>query len=255
MFTTPLGHTAAQTQITQLLASGRMPHAILLAGPQGIGKATLANYLAARLICGSAGQGLQPDTSAPQYAQLQAGSCPDYHLLTPPEGKKSIGIDAVRSLLATLKRTADTNRVIVIDAVDDMTTEAANTLLKTLEEPRPGIYFILVCHRLGQALATIRSRCRLMLLSPLSESDTKKILLANGADADALESLIRQAQGCPGQILIPVTAQEELLRSLAATRTFASAQSYQKALRHMATAKEVNLPQTDSLTYLKSLTN
>lgn len=208
-----IGHHQAQTQLAQMLESGRFPHAILIHGPQGIGKRKLAELLAYRLICGpaapaevdmfgapveAAGQGpLTFNESAPAYHQLQANSCPDYYILTPLEGKKSIGIKQVQELLENLLRSADTARTIIVDSLEDLTPEAANTLLKTLEEPRPGIYFILIAHQLSATLPTIRSRSRLLPLRPLSNPETVAVLEENKLDA----SLAAIAAGCPGSVI------------------------------------------------------
>lgn len=213
-----IGHATAQSQLAQLLSGGRFPHAVLLHGPRGIGKSLLAHQLATRLICGPAEAGLLPTTSAlapntesPQFAQLQAGSCPDFHTLTPEEGKKSIGIKQVQALLETLLRTADTARTVIVDSLEDLTPEAANTLLKTLEEPRPGIYFMLIAHQLSAILPTIRSRCRLLKLAPLSLAETQTVLRAQGAE----ESLAALAQGCPGNVLgADAKARQTLLSAL-----------------------------------------
>lgn len=214
-----IGHHQAQTQLASLLESGRFPHAMLLHGPQGIGKRQLAELLAYRLICGpaqptapaevdmfgnptapaeSSGQGpLAFDETSPVYFQLQAQSCPDYHILAPLDGKKSIGIKQVQELLEVLLRSADTARTVIVDSLEDLTTEAANTILKTLEEPRPGIYFILIAHQLSATLPTIRSRCRLLPMHPLSQEETEEVLKANKEDP----SLAIIAGGCPGAVM------------------------------------------------------
>lgn len=206
-----IGHQQAQAQLAALLSGGRFPHALLIHGPQGIGKRTLAQALATRLICGPAESDssadmfgtaapanlLAPNTGAPAWHQLQAGSCPDFHVLTPEDGKKSIGIKQVQLLLEVLLRTADTARTIIVDSLEDLTAEAANTLLKTLEEPRPGIYFLLVAHQLSATLPTIRSRCRLLSLSPLTLQQTEQVLKGQGADA----TLAALANGCPGSVM------------------------------------------------------
>lgn len=208
-----IGHQLAQSQLAQLLSSGRFPHALLFHGPQGIGKRLLAEVLATRLICGPAapaevdmfgapvaatGQGpLAFDETAPAYFQLQADSCPDYHVLQPDEGKKSIGIKQVQSLLEVLLRSADTARTVIVDSLEDLTPEAANTLLKTLEEPRPGIYFILIAHQLSATLPTIRSRCRLLKLAALSDDETREVLKNIGEDT----TLAAVAAGAPGSVI------------------------------------------------------
>lgn len=226
-----IGHQSALAQLAALLTSGRFPHALLIHGPQGIGKRTLANQLATRLICGPAVQEpsllgpqpdspatdiLAPDTTAPVWHQLQANSCPDYHVLTPEYGKKSIGIKQVQSLLEVLLRTADTARTVIVDSLEDLTPEAANTLLKTLEEPRPGIYFILVAHQLSATLPTIRSRCRLLKLAPLNLMETQQVLAGQGADT----SLAALANGCPGSVLGPAAkARQAVLEALQSGQT------------------------------------
>jgi DNA polymerase-3 subunit delta' len=226
-----IGHQSALAQLAALLTSGRFPHALLIHGPQGIGKHTLATQLATRLICGPAVQepsllGPQPDspatdilapnTTAPAWHQLQANSCPDYHVLTPEDGKKSIGIKQVQSLLEVLLRTADTARTVIVDSLEDLTPEAANTLLKILEEPRPGIYFLLIAHQLSATLPTIRSRCRLLKLAPLTLEQTRQVLVGQGADA----SLAPLANGCPGSVLGPAAkARQAVLEALQSGQT------------------------------------
>lgn len=204
-----VGHGEAVAVLGRLLDGARFPHAMLLNGPQGIGKRLLATWLAYRLICGKAeaegdmfgpakpANPLTYDSRAPQAAQLDAGSCPDFHVLEPESGKKSIGIDAVRGLLSTLQRSADTARVVVVDALEQLTEEAANALLKMLEEPRPNMYFVLVCHQLSATLPTIRSRCRMVRLHPLTLEDTGKVLVQVGGDVN----MAPLAYGCPGKVL------------------------------------------------------
>lgn len=214
LFTQPLGHSALQAQVAQLLATGVLPHALLLHGPQGVGKATLARWLAARLICGpAAGEArnpLTPNKASPLWAQLQAGSCPDFHVLTVPEKKKSIGVEEVRTLLETLLRSSEHARVVVVDALDDVTPDAANTLLKNLEEPRPGIYFVLVCHQLSSVLPTIKSRCRLLKVGVLNDAETAAVLAAQGAEL--VEAAL--AKGRPGAWLGLTAAQKAALQGL-----------------------------------------
>lgn len=203
-----VGHLQAQSRLANLLETGRFPHATLIHGPRGIGKFLMAQHLAWRLICGpnpqennmfgeGEGSGLSYNEDSPQAAQLTAHSCPDYHIVTVEEGKKSIGIKQIKTLLETLGRSADTARVIVLDALEDLTDEAANTLLKTLEEPRPGIYFFLISHQLSAVLPTIRSRCRLLPLQPLSRDEVAQVLAANGANP----ALAVTAGGAPGNVL------------------------------------------------------
>lgn len=218
---TLVGHSAVVRQLGVLLAEGRFPHAVLLHGPKGIGKRVLADALLARLICGPAGvvenvgnglfgdepvavdgDPLAPDITCAAWHQLQAGSCPDAYVMAPEEGKKSIGVKQIQALLEALQRSADTARVVIVDCLEDMTTEASNTLLKTLEEPRKGIYFLLVAHQLSAVLPTIRSRCRLIRLQPLDPHDVDVVLHAIGVEG----TLARVANGCPGAVVGPAAA-------------------------------------------------
>ena len=208
-----IGHYTAQATLAQLLTSGQFPHAMLLHGPQGIGKRTLAQMLAHRLICGPAiienalfaeptsPNPLEANQNTPQWHQLQAASCPDFHVLEPEDDKKTISIKQVKTLLETLARSADTARTVIIDSLDALTPEAANTLLKTLEEPRPGIYFLLLAHQLSSTLPTIRSRCRLLRLSPLTRAETEQVLPHQNAPAAQIAAMALAAQGAPGQVL------------------------------------------------------
>jgi DNA polymerase-3 subunit delta' len=216
LFGQPLGHQATQAQLADLLAQGAFPHALLLHGPQGIGKATLARWLAARLICGAGEAGrnpLTPNKISPLWAQLQAGSCPDFHILAVPEKKKSLGVEEVRSLLETLQRSSEHARVVVLDALDDLTADAANTLLKQLEEPRPGIYFLMICHQLSAVLPTIKSRCRLQKMGVLSEAETASVLATQGATGTDMAEAAA-AQGRPGAWLALSNAQKAALQGL-----------------------------------------
>ncbi|PIZ31561.1 MAG: hypothetical protein COY40_01740, partial [Alphaproteobacteria bacterium CG_4_10_14_0_8_um_filter_53_9] len=220
------GAPAAKDILENLLQSGKMPHALMLTGPQGIGKAALATQLAWRLICGEGNAGpLSSDETASAWHQLQAGSCPDFHVLQVPEKRKSIGVEDVRQLLSTLHRTADTQRVIVVNTADALTPESANTLLKTLEEPRPGITFILVVHSLAGILPTLRSRCRLVRMAPPA-------------------GYAPSTEGEPLQALLEETAKSQ---------TFASAHAYQNILKLAEDVQKLNLPKDDALAYARTL--
>lgn len=257
-----LGHAHAQSQLANLLESQRFPHALLLHGPRGIGKSLLAEHLAWRLICGKKdnetnmfgeGEGapLAWNDESPLAAQLAAGSCPDYHYLTTEEGKKSISIKQVRELLEVLLRSADTARTIIIDALEDLTPEASNTLLKTLEEPRPGIYFILISHQLSAVLPTIRSRTRLLRLHPLSTSEVTEILVKNGAEP----GLATLAAGSPGSVLGQGAAAREKLVNMLKNNHIppANSEGLLSALLHHTAAQKPSLNTAETYFALKHL--
>lgn len=218
------GHGAAERILLESWNSGRMPHAWLIAGRQGIGKATLAYRMARFALAQGAGQGgglfgdgtmaadsLAVDPASPVSLQVAAGGHPD--LLTiersiSPTTKKLRGeivVEDVRRLGAFLALTAASGgwRVVVVDTADEMNRNAANALLKGLEEPPARTLFLLVSHAPGRLLPTIRSRCRTLQLSPLRESAVIELLgrMAPELDPGSAAALARLSQGSIGEAL------------------------------------------------------
>lgn len=140
---------------------GRLPHAILLAGVHGIGKQAFAHWLAESLLCRE-----RSDAGACGHCesclQLHAGAHPDFRTLLPEGANAAIKVDPVRELVAWLHLTAsqDSYRVAILEQADTMNRNAANSLLKTLEEPGENALIILTATRTGALPATIRSRCQ-----------------------------------------------------------------------------------------------
>lgn len=134
---------------------GRMPHAVLLAGPAGVGKRAAATWMAATHLQRQKTPGL-PRFPAPQIEHA------DMRWVAPPDGKSAIGIDQIRALVAELSLTSyeGGGKVAVIEPAEAMTNSAANSLLKTLEEPSGDALLILVVDRKGRLPATIFSRCQ-----------------------------------------------------------------------------------------------
>lgn len=168
-----LGHDEQTAAFLDAARSGRMHHAWLLAGPQGIGKAGFAQAAARWLLASAAGPAVphnRLDVSGdhPIASLLDAGSHPDFKVLQrlPKAGSeelaRSITVDQVRGLQPLFATTPSLSprRVVLIDAIDDLERGAANALLKNLEEPPAGTVFLLVSHAPGRLLPTIRSRCR-----------------------------------------------------------------------------------------------
>lgn len=210
------------------LASGRMPHAWLLTGPEGLGKAGFARRAATFLIAdgdwrardGAVDLSIDSDE---QVARLVATDAhPEFLWLKRevPEAKRpkdgapgkeediarNITIGQVRALLNRLRvRPGNARwRAVVIDSIDDLERSAANALLKTLEEPPAQTVFLLVSHMPGRLLPTIRSRCRMLRFAPLEDGQLRNVLRSRLTDASGgdIDALVRVGRGSPGRALM-----------------------------------------------------
>lgn len=181
------GHEAAELMFLDAYRSGRMHHAWLITGPAGIGKATFA-FRAARYLLEHPDAGdpalalhsdLSVDAGSRVAAKVAAGAHPNLLHLSRPFDEKNkrfkseIPVDEVRRTQAFFGTTAAEEgwRICVIDSADELNKNAANALLKTLEEPTDKGLYLIVCHNPGRILPTIRSRCRTLGLRPLSPDD------------------------------------------------------------------------------------
>jgi DNA polymerase-3 subunit delta' len=155
-------HAAACDRLSAAMASGRLPHGLLLQGPAGVGKERFAAALGAALFCSGRGTRLEACGECAECRLSRAGNHPDLHWLRPPEDKKSIGVDQVREVCARLAMTSMRRgyRVAIVSPAEKMTIAAQNALLKTLEEPAPNTVLVLVTARPSVLLATLRSRCQ-----------------------------------------------------------------------------------------------
>jgi DNA polymerase-3 subunit delta' len=155
-------HAAACDRLTTAMASGRMPHGLVLQGPAGVGKEHFASAIAAALFCTGRGERLEACGHCKECALSRAGTHPDVRWVQPLEDKKSIGVDQVREVCEQLAMTSMRRgyRIAILVPAEKMTTSAQNALLKTLEEPGPRTLLILVTARPSGLLATLRSRCQ-----------------------------------------------------------------------------------------------
>lgn len=185
-------------RLKQQLDDGKLPHALLLSGSQDTGKARLALALARLLLCASPSGGL--NCGKCHACELSAsGSHGDLCWLQPEEKSRVIKIDQVRRAVSFAQQTASfgTRKVMVLYPADTMNSNAANALLKALEEPSPDTYMILVCHRLHGVPATIRSRCQIMKLQPPEEAECLPWLDSLTGERSQSESLLQLARGRP----------------------------------------------------------
>jgi DNA polymerase-3 subunit delta' len=206
------GHAQASNMLMQAYRGGKLPHALILAGPVGIGKATLAFHLANPLLKypdhASAPEKLAvPDPASSLFRQIASGAHPSVLHLTRPYDDRAkrfktvLAVDEVRRVGQFLSLTSHDGgyRVVIVDAADDMNSNAANALLKNLEEPPKRTLFILVVHAPGSLLPTIRSRCQTVRLAPLSETELLSVLDRTEppppADAESRAALAMRAGG------------------------------------------------------------
>lgn len=185
-----IGHAAAEQAFLKAYESGRMPHAWLISGPKGVGKATLAYRMARFLLAQPAEEeaggmfgdpepaatSLQMPPEARAFRQVAQRAHPDFRLLERTLNKTGklrteIIIDDVRAVIEFLhlKPSAGRWRVVMVDTADDLNRNSANALLKILEEPAPNTVLLLLSHAPQALLPTIRSRCRKLPLQPLGD--------------------------------------------------------------------------------------
>ena len=144
----------------QMAGRAQHAHAYLLHGPAGIGKRALAERLMASLLCKQP-VGLEACGTCKSCSLLAAGSHPDHYILEPEEADKAIKVDQVRDLVSFVVQTAQLGgrKVVLVEPVESMNINAANALLKSLEEPSGNTILLLVSHQSSRLLPTIRSRC------------------------------------------------------------------------------------------------
>ncbi len=187
-------HGSARGRIEAALASDRLPHAVLLHGPAGVGKERFAVALAAAIFCTNRGPRLEACGECADCALSRAGSHPDLHWLRRLEDKKSISVDQVREVCEQLGMTSMRrgHRIAIVVPAQAMTINAQNALLKTLEEPAARTLLVLVTARPSRLLATLRSRCQ-------------RIEIARPPSADALEWLSRELAGPVDEGLLEIS--------------------------------------------------
>ena len=195
------GHAEAERILLEAYRSGRIPHAWLIGGPRGIGKATLA-YRMARFVLAhpdpnskevQSARSLAVDPQHPVARRMAVQAQADLLVLertVNERGKlrQDIAVDDVRRTVSFFGSTAGEGgwRIAIVDAVDELNDAGANALLKIVEEPPPRALLLLITHAPGLVMPTIRSRCRMLYLRPLESSEVAQaVAAARGRDLDA----------------------------------------------------------------------
>ena len=211
------GHQAAEAFLARSYQSGKGHHAILIEGPEGIGKSTLAFRFANHVLthpdpATAPDHMVAPDLDAPVTRQIASGASHNLLHLTRPVDAKSgklktaITVDEVRRAGHFFAQTSGTGnwRIVIIDPADDLNRNAANAILKILEEPPRRSLFLVLSHAPGKLLPTIRSRCLPLRLSPLSDTDLASAMAALGLPLEGgrtAETVLAMSKGSVSQAL------------------------------------------------------
>lgn len=217
-----LNQEAAEEVLLRAYNSGRLPHAWMLTGARGIGKATLAHRFARFLFAqqeeeggGLFGEALEPaslylDSEHPVFRRAVAGALSDLVILKKGLNDKgrpeaSIPIERVRKAVSFLNKTANEGgwRILLVDGAEDLNPSAANALLKELEEPGDRSLIMLISHAPGRLLPTLHSRCCHLALRPLPETTVERLLAQQspGLPPEERQALARLSEGSIGRAL------------------------------------------------------
>ena len=209
-----LGQDRALGRLRGMLQSGRIPEALLFCGPMGVGKSLCAREFAKALNCGGQGAALSgPCGACPSCLQAEKGLDLDIQVVNAayqasitqedPAKQRGIKIDTLRHVIKDFELRSMLGRwkTAIVEDAHLLSTEAANAMLKSLEEPPTRSLWILITHRSEGLLSTIRSRCQRVPFSPLPEEMLARFLEDRGCPPEEAASLARRSGGSPGRAL------------------------------------------------------
>lgn len=194
------GNRAELARLAASFDSGRLPHALLIEGPRGSGRKTLAGIIAAALVC-RAETGKRPCGVCPPCQKAFSGNHPDIRFVSGGTGPRSFPVAEVRRVReeAFVAPNEADGRVTVLTDIQNMSEQAQNALLKIIEEPPRGAVFILTCDDRAKVLETVRSRCRLVTLGPVSGEEAAGALVRQGADPEKAARAVELSGGVIGR--------------------------------------------------------
>ena len=200
-----LGQREPKRRLRRLLETDRLPHALLFSGPEGVGKRRTAEALAATLLCSSPAAG-HPCGTCESCRAFSRGIHPDFFFVVPEavgKGARSIRIEAMRALGSALARPPELapRQVALIDDAQRMNEAAANSFLKTLEEPTGDVVFLLVTGMRAALLDTVVSRCVEIPFGPLALPELSEVLRRHGVETEEAAALAALADGSAGRAL------------------------------------------------------
>ncbi len=202
-FSRLFGQEKAKFLLGRALESGKLAHAYLFRGPDGVGKQLFARSLAAAVNCRQR-QGMDACGHCPSCRKYSSENHPDFMVISPEKGV--IKIDRIREMIQALSYPPyeSSVRVVLLEDIHTMRPEAANSLLKTLEEPPDNNLLILTAAAARDVLITISSRCQVIPFFSLGQEETAQILVRElpELDHETARLLARLSEGCPGQALL-----------------------------------------------------
>ena len=257
-----LGHEAAEATLLDAMRAGRLHHAWLITGPDGVGKATLAYRFARFLLSGQPpGDSLYLDPKHLTFRRVAATSHADLLTIELQRNTKTgrmrsqIAVEDVRKINAFMALTPAEGgwRVAIVDGAEDLNQNSANALLKILEEPPNRAILLLTCAAPGRLPPTIRSRCRRLRLSPLPDEPMARLLADYLPDLtqDERGRLTTLAEGCPGRALL--LAEEEGLKIAALVDQVFAAMPNLPPIRALEVADALGRSETGFSTFMDLL--